>query len=76
MTEATVLDIRAVKPTRRGELVSETFQGLPAGEAFEVVDDHNPRQLYYHLVEQAQDVDWDYREYGPKVWRVRIARRR
>lgn len=75
MTEATVLDIRAVKPPRTRELVSETFRALPAGEAFELVHDRNPGQLYQHLVEQAQDVDWDFREYGPSVWRVRVARR-
>jgi uncharacterized protein (DUF2249 family) len=44
-------------------------------EAFELVNDHDPKPLYYQLAaEQPGTFSWDYVEQGPYVWRVRIGR--
>ena len=71
-----VLDVRTLVPRERHPLIFRTFDALGAGEEFELVNDHDPKPLYYQLqAERGASFDWQYLEEGPEVWRVRIARR-
>ena len=75
MTDDLVLDVRSEPPSRRHGLIFETFDGLEVRAAFVLVNDHDPKPLYYQLAaEQGGTFSWDYLEEGPEVWRVRIAR--
>jgi uncharacterized protein (DUF2249 family) len=59
----------------RHELIFETFGTLEVGTAFVLVNDHDPKPLYYQLAaENAGQFTWEYLEEGPEVWRVRIGR--
>lgn len=72
----TVLDVREIPPVRRHELIFETYEQLQPGQAFILVNDHDPRPLYYQFqAEHTGEFTWDYLEQGPVVWRVRIGRR-
>jgi AhpD family alkylhydroperoxidase len=74
-TEEPVLDVRTEEPGRRHELIFETFDDLPAGRSYVLVNDHDPRPLRYQLeAENAGEFSWQYLEQGPEVWRVRIGR--
>jgi len=65
----------ASQPIRRHGLIFETFDALAVGAAFVLVNDHDPKPLYYQFAaEQGGTFSWDYLEEGPQVWRVRIAR--
>jgi uncharacterized protein (DUF2249 family) len=69
------LDVRSEPPARRHQLIFETYGALAAGEAFELVNDHDPKPLYYQLAaEHTDQFTWEYLEQGPEVWRVRIGR--
>ncbi len=69
------LDVRAEVPARRHDLIFETYTALSPGAAFVLVNDHDPKPLYYQFAaEHADDFTWDYLEQGPEVWRVRIGR--
>ncbi len=69
------LDVRSEPPARRHELIFGTFGALEAGKAFELVNDHDPKPLWYQLsAENPDQFTWDYLESGPEVWRVRIGR--
>ncbi|MGH3321743.1 MAG: DUF2249 domain-containing protein [Streptosporangiaceae bacterium] len=69
-----VLDVRAEPPARRHQLIFDTYAGLGAGDGFVLVNDHDPKPLYYQFAaEQAGRFTWDYLE-GPETWRVRIGR--
>jgi uncharacterized protein (DUF2249 family) len=69
------LDVRTEPPARRHELIFETFAALGEGDVFELVNDHDPKPLYYQLeAEQTGRFSWHYVEQGPQVWRVRIGR--
>ena len=78
MTAATTsasftLDLRNIPPRDRHPLIFMTFGRLSAGEAMEIVNDHDPKPLHY----QFQDVlpgqfDWSYIASGPQLWRVAI----
>ncbi len=69
------LDVRTEPPARRHELIFDTYGHLDAGEGFVLVNDHDPKPLYYQLAAEHPDqFSWDYLEAGPEVWRVRIGR--
>ena len=70
-----VLDVRTIVPRERHPLIFRTFDALAAGEVFELVNDHDPKPLYYQFqAEHARQFSWDILEQGPEVWRVRIGR--
>jgi len=72
---APILDVRAIVPRERHPLIFRTFGSLGPGEAFELVNDHDPKPLYYQFqAELGGPFDWQYLEQGPEVWRVRIGR--
>jgi uncharacterized protein (DUF2249 family) len=69
------LDVRTQPPARRHELIFDTYARLADGEGFVLVNDHDPKPLYYQLAAEHPDqFSWDYLEEGPEVWRVRIGR--
>lgn len=70
-----VLDVRTIVPRERHPLIFNTFDALVAGESFELVNDHDPKPLYYQLqAERPGQLDWRYLETGPAVWRVQVGR--
>lgn len=69
------IDVREITPRDRHPLIFQTFDALDEGEAFELVNDHNPKPLYYQFLHERPDqFVWDYLERGPHVWRVSIQR--
>lgn len=69
------LDIRSEIPARRHQLIFETWGNLGAGAGFILINDHDPKPLYYQFdAEHAGEFSWDYLEEGPEVWRVRIGK--
>ncbi|HLU37213.1 MAG TPA: DUF2249 domain-containing protein [Thermomicrobiales bacterium] len=71
----TMIDVREIAPRERHPLIFQTFDELAAGDAFELVNDHDPKPLYYQfMAERPGQLDWDYLEEGPEVWRVRISK--
>ncbi len=71
-----VLDVRNLPPRERHPLIFQTFEALRSGESFILVNDHDPKPLYYefHYERQGQ-FTWEYLEQGPEVWRVRIGKK-
>lgn len=75
MYDETVLDIRPIPPAQRHPLIFDRFAALEPGQGFILVNDHNPKPLYYQFqAELTGQFTWDYLEEGPAVWRVRIGR--
>ena len=73
---AATLDVREIPPRDRHPRIFETFETLNAGEAFDLVNDHDPKPLRYQFeAEHNGRFTWDYLDQGPEVWRVRIGRR-
>lgn len=69
------LDVRELPPKKRHPLIMDTFDGLDSGESFILVNDHDPKPLYYQFeAEREGEFTWEYLEEGPSAWRVRIAR--
>jgi uncharacterized protein (DUF2249 family) len=69
------LDVRSEPPARRHELILGTFDALTPGAGFVLINDHDPKPLYYQFAaEHAGEFSWQYLEEGPEAWRVRIGR--
>jgi uncharacterized protein (DUF2249 family) len=75
ITEKTV-DVRSVAPAQRHPLIFGAFEALETGQSFILVNDHDPKPLYYQFqAERTGEFAWDYLEQGPDTWRVRIAKK-
>lgn len=69
------LDVRSEVPARRHELIFEHYFALSAGESFLLVNDHDPKPLYYQFAaEHPGEFTWEPVDQGPEVWSVRIGR--
>jgi uncharacterized protein (DUF2249 family) len=75
MTHDQVFDVRTVPHAVRHARTFETFEALAPGAGFELVNDHDPKPLYYQFAaERPGTFSWEYLESGPDLWRVRIGR--
>lgn len=73
---ATVIDVRPVPPAQRHPMIFQAFEDLKPGEAFILVNDHDPKPLYYQFkFEREGQFDWNYLEEGPQVWRVEVGKK-
>ena len=71
----TTVDVRTIAPRERHPLIFSTFRSLAPGQAMELVNDHDPRPLYYQFqAEMPGTFTWEYLEQGPENWRVAITR--
>lgn len=69
------IDVRDMVPRERHPLIFRTFDELGHGESFELINDHDPKPLYYQFqAERPGQLDWEYLEEGPETWRVRISK--
>ena len=72
-----LIDVRPIAPRERHPLIFSTFGQLEEGQALVLVNDHDPKPLYYTFQsEMPGTFAWDYLEQGPQVWRVAITKRR
>lgn len=74
-SQGETLDVRSEQPARRHTLIFSRYAELNPGERFVLVNDHDPKPLYYQFAaEHAGEFTWDYLEEGPATWRVAIGR--
>ncbi len=74
-SEEPALEVRHLAPAERHRVIFESYFALQPGTAFMLVNDHDPKPLYYQLAaEHPGEFSWEPVEEGPEVWRVRIGR--
>lgn len=75
MSTPLILDVRAMAPRERHQKIFEAFERLNTGETFVLVNDHDPKPLYYQFsFERAGTFTWRHLEEGPEVWRIEIGK--
>nr|WP_316639707.1 DUF2249 domain-containing protein [uncultured Roseateles sp.] len=75
MTQTPIVDVRSIAPRERHPLIFSTFGALAAGQAMELVNDHDPKPLYHQFqAEMPGKFSWDYLDSGPALWRVSITK--
>lgn len=71
----TTLDVRPIPPPQKHPTIFQTFDSLQVGQHFILINDHDPKPLYYQFShERDGQFSWEYLEQGPQVWRVKISR--
>lgn len=73
--DAAVVDVRNLVPAQRHAKIFQLVNELAPGTSFVLVNDHDPKPLYYQLeAEYPGQFSWSYVELGPTVWRVEIGK--
>ena len=73
--QVVTLDLRPLPPPKRHQRIFETWDSLEPGETLRIINDHDPKPLYYQFeAEHKGQFAWDYELRGPKDWIVRIRR--
>ena len=68
-----VLNVTLIEPRLKHPTIFKHFDALKEGEAFQILNDHDPKPLYYQLLgERGNIFTWSYLEQGPQWWRVQI----
>jgi regulator of cell morphogenesis and NO signaling len=71
-----ILDVTLIEPRLKHPVIFERFDELKEGENFIILNDHDPKPLYYQLLGERGNVfTWEYLESGPEWWKVKISRR-
>lgn len=71
------MDLRPYPPAKRHEMFYEAFEEIKPGEAFEFINDHDPKPLYYQMEAESNDpFRWEYLQQGPEEWKVRVVKTR
>jgi regulator of cell morphogenesis and NO signaling len=75
METITTIDVTIIEPKLKHPTIFKKFDSLNGGEAFIILNDHDPKPLYYQLLgERGNIFTWDYIEAGPEQWLVKIKR--
>ncbi|SFR85147.1 Uncharacterized conserved protein [Halomicrobium zhouii] len=53
----TTLDLRDVPPAERHPMIHSAFEALGSGEALEIVNDHEPKPLFYEFQAEVDAFD-------------------
>ena len=70
-----IVDVRSLVPAQRHAKIFNLVDALKPGTSFILVNDHDPKPLYYQLeAEHPRQFSWLYIQQGPAVWRVEIGR--
>lgn len=75
MENESVIDVRDMAPRDRHPAIFSAFDGLAVGAALTLVNDHDPKPLFYQMqAERPGQVTWEPQEEGPERWVIRITR--
>ncbi|WP_132056810.1 DUF2249 domain-containing protein [Halorussus amylolyticus] len=53
------LDVREMPPPKRHPKIHETFAAMDTGETLEIVNDHDPKPLFYEMQAEVEAFDAD-----------------
>lgn len=55
----TALDVRSIPPANRHPTIHEAFQSLESGESLTIINDHEPKPLFYEFQAEMDSFDAD-----------------
>jgi uncharacterized protein (DUF2249 family) len=69
------LNVSNIVPKERHPLIFKTFDQLTKGDSFVLINDHDPKPLYYQFLhERTGQFGWEYVKEGPDEWKVKITK--
>src|SRR3989344_5905707 len=75
MTKIINLDLRELIPFERHSKIFENWNALKDGEILRIINDHEPKPLYYLFQAEYKDqFKWEYEKQGPETWIFKITK--
>lgn len=69
-----IINVQEIEPRLRHATIFHAFDNLNPGESLIIHNDHDPRPLYYQLLDMHGDTfTWTYLQQGPEWWDVRVS---
>jgi len=69
------LNVKDIVPRERHPLIFRTFDELEKGDSFVLVNDHDPKPLYYQFLHEREgQFAWKYVQEGPDEWKVQLTK--
>jgi len=69
------LDLRSLLPFERHSKIFDMWDSLKEGETLRIINDHEPRPLYYQFEAEYKGLfKWNYEKQGPEDWIFTIKR--
>ena len=69
------LDVTKIEPKFKHPAIFQRYEDLPVGQSFILLNDHDPKPLYYQFkAEKGEEFGWEYLEEGPVTWQVKISK--
>ena len=73
MSISETLFVPELQPALKHPTIFRKFDSLEEGASFVIINDHDPKPLYYQLLaERGPIFSWEYLEQGPETWKVHI----
>lgn len=70
-----ILDVTQLEPRLKHSTIFARYNALKPGESLQIHNDHDPKPLYYQLMnEHGTTFTWDYLEQGPQWWKIKITK--
>ncbi len=74
--QETIINVPSIEPRLKHATIFQAFENLEAGESLIIHNDHDPKPLYYQLLNQHGDIfTWQYLEQGPQWWDIRVTKK-
>jgi len=71
------LDVTQIPPKLKHPTIFQHFDELKEGDSFTILNDHDPKPLYYQLLAERGDTfTWEYKQQGPQWWEVEIGKKK
>lgn len=75
-TAVSVIDVRTIAPYERHAQIFGRLDELAAGQALQIVNDHDPVPLRRQLEARAPgQFQWAYLQAGPDLWQIEITKK-
>ena len=71
-----ILNVTLIEPRLKHPTIFQHFDALQEGEEMTLLNDHDPKPLYYQLLGERGDIfTWEYLEQGPEWWKIHISKK-
>ncbi|HLW39894.1 MAG TPA: iron-sulfur cluster repair di-iron protein [Brumimicrobium sp.] len=70
-----VINVQELEPSLRHDTIFEVFEGLSEGESLLIRNDHDPKPVYFQMMEIFGDTFlWEYDKEGPELWEISVTK--
>jgi len=72
----TIINVPSIEPRLKHQTIFNTFNSLKPGESFIIHNDHDPKPVYYQLMDMHGEIfTWEYLHQGPDWWDIRVTKK-